>query len=358
MIYTLYLTSLILSAAIAVALALYFWRRRHAPGAIPAVCLMLATILWSLGYVLQLGSVELSGQIFATYIQYLGIVTLPVAWLIFSLKYTAFNSWLTRKNLLLLSIIPFTTLILVWTNSFHELVWRGAHLETSGPFIVIAKTYAPWFWVHTVYSYLLVLLGTIILIERQFRPPRLYRSQSIAILVGVFIPLAWNVLYVFKLFPIYHIDLTPSAFTISGLAWAWGLFRLRFLDIIPVSRDTIIENIRDGIIVLDIQNRLIDINPAAQRIIGHSISDVIGKPLAHVLSQQPELAKRSYIHAIETIEVHDEVTIEKDETQYYYELQASPLHDRRGRLIGRLIILHDITARKLIEIEKKDMGNK
>jgi len=355
MIYTLYLTSLILSATIAVALALYFWRYRNASGGIPAVFLMLAIVVWSLGYVVQLRSAELSGQIFATYIQYLGIVTLPAAWFIFSLQYTALNGRLKRINLFYLAIVPSITLVLVWTNSFHELVWRGTHLETSGPFIMIAKTYAPWFWVHTVYSYLLVLLGTLVLIKRLFRSPRLYHSQIIAILVGVLIPLSWNVLYVFRLFPIYHIDLTPSAFAISGLAWAWGLFRLRFLNIIPVSRDTIIENIRDGIIVLDTQNRFIDINPAAQRIIGHSISDVIGRTYASALSQQPELVERSYIHATESTEVYNEVTIEKGETRYYYELRASPLYDRHSRLIGRLIILHDITAHKLTEMKDQDL---
>ena len=113
MIYALYLSSLITSTVVAGAVAIFFWRRRHAPGAISAVCLMLAIALWSLGYVLQLRSVELSGQILATYIQYLGIVTVPVAWFIFSLQYTGRNNWLTRKNLLLLSIIAATVLHLL-----------------------------------------------------------------------------------------------------------------------------------------------------------------------------------------------------------------------------------------------------
>ena len=183
MIYTLYLLSLIISAVAASALAFYFWKRRSISGATPAMWLMLAVVVWSLGYVLQFTSTQLSGQIFATNIQYLGIVTVPVAWFAFSLQYTGHDNWLTRRNLFLLAIVPLVTVVLACTNSFHGLMWHGRHLETSGSFIVIAKTYGLWFWVHTSYSYLLLLFGTFILLQRLFQPPRLYRGQSIALLI-------------------------------------------------------------------------------------------------------------------------------------------------------------------------------
>jgi len=305
--------------------------------------------------VLQFKSSELPGQIFATNIQYVGLVTLPVAWFTFSLRYIGRDRWLTRRNLLLLLIVPSVTLILAWTNSFHSLMWQGKHLESSGPFVIIAKTYGPWFWIHTAYSYVLIILGMLVLVQRLFRLPRLYLEQTISLLVCVIVPFGWNVVYVFNLFPVHHIDLTPSAFTISGLAIAWGLFRFRLLDIIPVARDIVIENASDGVIILDAQNRFIDINPATQRIIGHSLSEVIGQPFVRVLSQQPELVERANISMVDA---YSEVVIEKDENQYYYELHISPLHDQYGHLTGRLIILHDITERKLIEAERKDIEEK
>ena len=358
MVYTTYLLSLVISAVLAATLAFYFSRHRPASGATPAAWMMLAVAVISLGYVLQFRSTELSGQIFATNIQYVGLVTLPVAWLTFSLRYVGRDRWLMRRNLLLLLIVPAVTLVLAWTNSFHSLMWQGRHLESSGPFVIIAKTYGPWFWIHASYSYVLIILGMLVLVQRLFRLPRLYREQIIALLVCVIVPVGWNVVYVFNLVPMYRIDLTPSAFTISGLAIAWGLFRFRLLDIIPVARDTVIEDVSDGVIILDAQNRFIDINPATQRIIGYSLSEVIGQPFARVLSQQPELVKHSYVHAIETMEAYSEVVIEKGEKQYYYELRISPLHDQYGHLTGRLIILHDITEHKLIEAERKDMEEK
>ncbi|MDZ4230546.1 MAG: histidine kinase N-terminal 7TM domain-containing protein, partial [Dehalococcoidales bacterium] len=202
-----------------------------------------------------------------------------------------------------------------------------------------------------VYSYFLILAGTLALIQRLFRSPRLYRSQSIALLAAVATPLVWNVLYISRLLPAYRIDLTPSAFAMSGLLIGWGLFRFRLFDIIPVARDSVIENMSEGVIVLDVQNRLIDINPAGQRIIGYPLSAVIGQPFASVLASYPEIVERSYVSAT-TIEAYAEVAIEKEGTRHHYELHASPLRDRRGRIIGRLIMLRDITERQ--EKEKQD----
>lgn len=352
MIYTLYLSSLIVSVVVAAALVFYFWRHRSISGAVPAAWMMLSIAVISLGYVLQLTSTSLSGQILATNIQYIGITAGPVGWFAFSLRYTGRDKWLTHRTLLLLAIVPTVTLTLAWTNSFHGLIWQGRHLESSGPFLIIGKTYGPWFWVHAAYSYGLILLGMLALIQRLFRSPHLYREQTIALVICVIVPLGWNILYVFNLVPMYRVDLTPSSFTISGLVIAWGLFRLRLFDIIPVARDIVMEDMSDGVIVLDAQNRLIDINPAAQRITGYSLSDAIGQPFARVLPQQPELVERSNVRMVEALL---EIVIEKGETRYYYELHISPLRNQRGCFTGRLIILHDVTERKLIEARRKEL---
>ena len=355
MIYTLYLSSLIVSAAIAGALAYYLlWRHRSKPGATPAVWMMLAVVVWSLGYVLQFKSTTLSGQIFATNIQYFGIVTVPVMWFIFSLGYTGRDKWLTRRNLFLLAIVPFVTVVLAWTNGIDGLMWYGRHLETSGPFVIIAKTYGPWFWIHTSYSYLLLLSGMFFLLRRLFGPPRLYREQSIALLICVIVPLAWNVLYIFHLAPVYRVDLTPSAFVISGLVMAWGLFRFRLFDIIPLARDTVIEGMSDGVIVLDTENRFVDLNQAAECIVDCTPSEAIGQPVANVLSRQPELVEL-FCGMTGVLEGRVEVEVEKGETQRYYESHISPLYNRRGRLTGRLAILIDITERKRVEEQAKQL---
>ena len=335
-------------------MAYHLWRRRYKPGATPMALMMLAVSAISLGYVLQFTNTTLSGQILATNIQYFGIVTLPVLWFVFSLEYTDYDKWLTRRNLFLLAIVPFTTLVLAWTNGIDGLMWYGRHLEFSEPFTIIAKTYGPWFWIHTSYSYLLLLFGMFLLLRRLFRPPRLYREQAIALLICVIVPLVWNVVYIFRLIPILRVDLSPSAFVISGLAIAWGLFQLRFFDIIPLARGTLIENMSDGIIVLDTQNCIVDLNRIAERIINYPISEAIGQSADHALSTQPELVELLYSPTNKP----SEVVIGTAGTQRYYQANISTLYNQRNHIRGRLVILHDVTEHQLIEARRKELEDR
>ena len=353
MIYALYLSSLIVSATVAGVVAYYLWRRRSKPGATVAVWMMLAVVVLSLGYVLQFTSATLSGQIFATNIQYFSIATLPIMWFVFSLRYTGHDDWLTRRKLFFLGIIPLATIVLAWTNGIDGLMWYGRHLVTSGPFTIIDKTYGPWFWIHASYSSLLLLSGMFFLLQRLMRPPRLYREQSIALLICVTVPFVFSVLYVFHLTP-YRIDLTPPAFVISGLAVAWGLLRVRLFDIVPMARDVAMESMSDGVIVLDAQKRAVDINLAAQHIIGHSASEVIGQPVAQVLANQPNLLE--LCHSI--AETQTEIFLSEDETQPFYNVSILPLNSSRGFLCGYIVTIRDITERKRVEVEKREMEQK
>jgi len=309
---------------------------------------MLAVAEWSLGYALELGSGDLPTKVFWAKVEYLGIVTVPVMWLLFSLQYTGRKKWLTRRNLALLAIEPAVMLLLVWSNDFHGLIWSNIKLNTIGPLSILDFTYGVWFWVNTAYSYLLLLIGTILLFQAFWSAPRLYRGQAGALLIGALTPWVGNALYISGLSPFPHLDLTPIAFTFTGLAVAWGLFRFRLLDVVPVARNAVIESMSDGVIVLDAQNRIVDLNPAAQRAIGRMASEAIGQPAAQVFSGCSCLVERYR----DVIEAHDEIALgEKDEEQRYFDLRISPLHDRSGCLTGRLVVFHDITERKQAESE-------
>ena len=129
--YTPYALSLVTATAILLALALFAWRRRAAPGALAFALLMLAVAEWSLGYVLELGSADLAGKLWWASVEYLGIVAVPLVWLVFTLQYTGQARWLTHRNLALLAIEPAIMLLLVWTNGAHGLVWKRLVCRTG-----------------------------------------------------------------------------------------------------------------------------------------------------------------------------------------------------------------------------------
>jgi PAS domain S-box-containing protein len=351
--YNPYVLPLVIAAALSAALALYVWRRRPAPGAGPLTLLILAVAEWSLGYALELGSADFSAKIFWSNVNFLGIVIVPVAWLAFALQYTGREKWLTRRNMVMLAIEPLVTLLLAWTNEAHGLFRSDVRLDASGSFLMLAPTYSAGFWVHAVYSYLLLLLGTFLLVQTFVRSPHLYRRQAGALLVGALAPWVGNALYLSGSSPFPHLDLTPFAFTLTGLAIAWGLFRFRLLDIVPVARDAVVESMADAVIVMDVQDRIVDFNPAARRIIGHTPSEAVGQPAGTVLSGRPkgstDLTELLVERYHDVTEAHSEIVLAEGEAWHTFDLRISPLYDQRRRLTGRLVTLRDITERKQAE---------
>ena len=352
-----YVFPVVASAAISAWLALSAWRRRPKPGALPFSLLMLAVAQWSLAYALELVSPNLATKLFWDNVTWLGVVSVPAAWLVFALQYsgTRFNSsgrtkWLTRRNLIFLALEPLVTLFLVWTNGLHGLINNSVTLDTSGPFPALIFTYGAWFWVNVVYSYLLLLLGTLLicsLISTFMRTASLYRGQVGALLIAVAVPWIGNALTIFGWNPFPHLDLTPFAFTITGLAFAWSLFRFRLLDIRPVAREVLIENMNDAVLVLDEQSRIVDLNPAVQRIFGRSSSELVGQPFIEIFSAFPHFVERYR----KVTEVHEEIILDVDEAQHFFDLRISPLYQRNGHLTvtGHLVIMSDITERKQAE---------
>jgi PAS domain S-box-containing protein len=337
---------LFVTIIISVACALYTWRRRALPEALTFVLLMLALAEWSLGYVMELGSSQLSAKIFWGKVQYLGIIFTPVAWFVFALYFTNRESWLSRRNLALLAIIPAITLSLIWTTELHGLMWSRIRLNTVSSLPVLDLRYGAWFWVHLTFSYIMLLLGSISLFDTLRRSPGLYRWQTMPLLFAVVAPWLGNGIYILRLAPIPNLDLTPFAFTLSGVIFGWDLLHFRLFDLIPVARRVVVDGMSDGVIVLDASNRILDLNPAAQRLLGQDATEAIGKTGTQTLYNWPKLLK----HYRDLAEGQTEIALsDEGGRQRVFDMRVSPLHGQQGRLTGRIIVLRDITERKQVE---------
>jgi len=344
---------LLVAAAMSAALVFFAWRRRGTPGAETLALLMTGVCIWATAYALELSGADLPTKIVWAKVEYIGIATVPVAWLAFALQYTDREGRLTPRNLALLSALPVVTLLLAWTNEAHGLVWRSTGLDEEGPFLALEVDHGGWFWVHLTYSYLLLLVGTTLLISMLTRSPNLYRKQNLALLVAVSIPWVGNGAYVLGLSPVPNLDLTPFAFLLSGMAIALGLYRFRLLDIVPIARENVTEGMADGVVVLDMQDRVVDMNPAAERFLGSSARKAIGREFAALVPNWNGLFEH---HHGRVGEVHEEVSLGKEPARRDYELTLSPVADRKGHSRGRLILLHDITERKRVEDEVRQLN--
>ncbi len=337
---------LAVSVVMSLVLALFAWRRHPAPGALEFALLMLATAEWSLTFALELGGVDLNRMVFWARMEYFGVVSLSSLWLLLAIRYTGREKWLASRKLRLLFIVPLLTLLAIWTNEAHNLMWSNVVIDSSAPFPILDWTRGVGFWAFTVYSYILLLIGTVLLVEAVFRSKELYRGQAAVLLIGALVPWVGSALYLLGFEVFERLVPTPVLFTITGLTIAWGLFRFQLLDIVPVAREAVLESMGDAVIVLDAQNRIVDLNPAAQQIIDSPTPAVIGSLLSQVLPISQEFVEC----ACDESEANEELVLEDESLRgHTFDPRMSPLYDRRGNLAGRLLVLRDITDRKAME---------
>jgi PAS domain S-box-containing protein len=342
-----YMVPLVLASSMAFVVAGVAWWRREAPGGVALALLMLAAGEWALAYAAHWAGADMPTKILWLKAFMLGNVSIPALFLAFVCSYANYESWLTRGNLILLSLEPLLTLGVVWSNEVHGLFWSQFWLETHGTLSALGRTFGPWFAVHITYSYLLIALAIGLLLQAFLRAPLLYRRQTGTVLLSALLPWGCSMAYSVGFSPLPGLDLTPFAFALSGIGMALALVRYRMLDIIPMARDTVLDEMPDAVIVLDALHRVVDINPAGQRMLCRSAAQSIGQTAAQVFAAWPHLmACYGKISTVQTAAM----VVEGPQPRWY-DLHLVPLADRHGQLSGRLLVLRDITERKQAEAE-------
>jgi PAS domain S-box-containing protein len=125
---------------------------------------------------------------------------------------------------------------------------------------------------------------------------------------------------------------------------AWAVFRRRAFQIVPLARSTFFDQMNDAMIVIDLANRIVDLNAAAKKIIGAGAERSLGQPASRVLAGWPTLLQ----HLEQTHPLQVEVELFGD-SEHTFHLQITPLYDDRQRLVGRLLIFRELTERKQME---------
>ncbi|HEY6328925.1 MAG TPA: histidine kinase N-terminal 7TM domain-containing protein, partial [Blastocatellia bacterium] len=344
--YTVYLWLYIVAALLGCGIGAYAWRHRNIPAATPFAIVQFASALWALANGMECVRSDLSSILFFDNIAFIGIGTLAPATLAIALEYTGSNQWLTKRVIALLAFVPTVTVVLSWTDGFLGLGWvrHTASLKAVGTLKTLTMTPGPWYWVHTAYAYTLLLAALVILLMALRQSP--HRGQLLVLISGLLIMFVGNVAR--------HLGLMPTPFHLSsifsvpaGLTFMFGLFRYKLFDIAPVARSIIFDNLCESVVVLDAENRIVDLNPSARKLFGKPALDAIGKSARVLFAGRRDLLER-YRKAMDA---RDEIVVDQNEKRLFFDLRISPMQDARGRLAGRLVVLNDITARKQVEEE-------
>ncbi|MEE9599298.1 MAG: HD domain-containing phosphohydrolase, partial [Anaerolineales bacterium] len=212
------------------------------------------------------------------------------------------------------------------------------------------KIYGPGFWVYWIYSYLVLVVATFITFRSTLGSAKIFRWQTFVVLVAILVPWVSNLIYVLQINPFNNLDLTPLAFSITGILLAVGMFQWRLFDIKPVAYAAVLTGMADGLIILDNQDRILEVNPSAQDIMDLSSKELVGKQMEEVITELLPLGARSPQTREKTIELK----LTSGREYRIYELSDSPFYEKEGTFGGRIIFFRDITDRKRLEEELRE----
>ena len=348
--YNPYTIPLLITAALSTGIAVYVinvhcLRRTGVPGAGYFAALLLGVAEWCTAASLDYASVELQDKVFWASLSYLGIGAVPVSWLLFALHYTGRERSVAGWRSYLLFLLPATTFILALTSDLHGLLRRSQALVELDTFVSWTVEFGPWFWVHAAYLYILLAIGSIVLMRGLLRAPSIYRGQAVMVLIGAVTPWVLNAIYIFGIGPSY-LDLSPFGFAVTGGVVSYALFRYRLLDVVPVARDAVLEEMDDAVIVLDHGERIADLNPAAALLLESAVGELVGYPASEALATLNGLPA-----CLAAGSGSAEVELDRRGETLYMEVRTAPLH-MRGRSAGTLILLRDVSERRRAQEER------
>lgn len=315
------------------ALSVYSYRKRKIPGALPFAIGSLLAGLWVTGSAFRYAAVDAETKIFWYKFESLWQLASTTAITCFILEYTWPGRWLTRRNLILLAIVPLLDMLLILTNGLHHLEWHSFNFDE---FIIPRQGIAGWF--AFIYSFTLGVLNVILLVWLFLHSPQ-HRWPVILILTGqIFI----RVVYIGGV-----TNLLRTAFPLDTLSigylfvmYAIVLFAFHLFDPIPLARRTAIDQLKAGMLVLDSEERVVSMNPMAEKILNKPVRQARGRLISDLLPQ----------YQTDTLadpgEAEVEVSIYSGQEYRHYTLSVSRLKDFRQMDIGRLLMLRDVTGQK------------
>lgn len=274
------------------------------------------------------------------------IFTVPFL-MAFTLQYTGHEKWASGWRLTSIFIIPVISAVMMITNPFHHWMAKEIHFAMDGNLLYSDYIIFGWyFWVHSAYSYLVIAIAMALILLMARRSYHFYRQQALLLMLGVIPGITGSLLESFKPLPQMKLDISSFGFVLTGMIFYYAITGRHLLNIVPIARDMLIENMGDGMLVLNEEWQIVDINPAAESLLHVNAKEIIGQPVNDVLAEW-QVVLGEYDAGGATKYEEKSVGLERD--MKYYDVRFSPILDRRNRVIGELVVLRDITQRKDME---------
>ncbi|MDZ7850743.1 MAG: histidine kinase N-terminal 7TM domain-containing protein [Halodesulfurarchaeum sp.] len=330
--------ALALSILVGSTAAILSWRAIPRPGAQWLSVLLVGQVWWSISTLYRIQSPGIEGKLFWLVVMWIGVVLIPLAWILFTLEYSGRDQYITNETIGMLAVVPLLTILLVLTHSYHDLIT----ITTSGytDFGILRVEFGgAWYWVIAVYTYLMGIVGLVLVFELAADRGVLFRRQGIALGFGLVLPWLTNVLFVTGLLD-FGFDPTPVAFAPSGVIYFLAIKRFQLLRANPAptrqARRMVFNGVQEGALIVDMDDHVIEMNERAEEIFGTPRKTVIGAPGSDVFAEFDELPTRG------TNE--DYLTIQGETGARQFEVGVQPIASTPDNTIGRLVTINEVTG--------------
>ena len=305
---------------------------------------LITVLVISVGVIAQLVCASLL-QIEPIYFEnfiYIGTCMLPVALFFVAIIFRNTKIRFKRKYLLLF-VIPFLTLAVLYTNQYHHLFYKVYSSNLN------EMVYGPYFYVHSIYTYGLLLVSIGIMINASLKNSGSFSKQTILIIIGTMFPIMVNLLGTFKIYDM-NVCLTPISFSIAVIFYTFAILKFNFLKITPIALQKIVDRISDGYIVLDDDNVITDFNKTFLNIFKLKPESLMSKNFIKFLNNRNvnKQAISKVERSIKKAKTTDEtVSFEQHfpEIKKYFKIEITSIKSDNTSL-GTLFLLKDITQHK------------
>jgi signal transduction histidine kinase len=336
-----YIIVLLASSVIGFILLIRVWELRAIPGTYGLMLAIGCAIEWSLTYTMEIYSTTISDKIMWAKLEYFGISFVVLGMFIFTMHYSGHASWLTPTRTTLLATISVFSFIFALTNEWHHQIWPSIQLTNGLPFGPLDIGHGIIFFCLVIYQYVLLMAVTILLFQIAARTQSLYKSQSRMMLIGMIFPWVANFVYITGLNPLPSLDLTPVALTITNIFLSISFLRYRFMDLRPIAHNSVFNAMKDGVVVLDYKERIVEINPVGISLF-HGTDNLIGHEIKTMLPNWDEW---------QTSDAQGEINREisfgsTNGNSLTYSLRTTSVLDQHGNRNGRILLISDVTEQK------------
>lgn len=337
--------------------AIYFpWRDLNRRASRTGSVLLIVSALWILTHSLEISTPIASYKAYLMGLQLIwGLLALTL-WLIYILQYIAPGKWQAGRIYTLFGVMPLLAIVALITNHIYGLMWTDPGLNIANPYLPLDPVYGLFYWFSMVYMAALIVSGSFLIVKKVVKQNSFRRWEPWVLILVAVTPLLAAFLEVtgVTMSANLTIGITPIFSGIGVIALVWTLPRFHLQKVIPVAQRTVFEHIGDCVVVLNMQNRVVDLNPAAEHLAGYTSSEALGLPVEQIWPDWPSQLALSKLPS----PAYEELVLTCAGEQRTYNLRIYVIVDDKNHPQNKVALLIDVTEQKQAEKENRRLREK